>query len=155
MCCAEQGGTYIGDGTVCLPGDLCRPLCENCHDVSAVFYECFHFAGASTVCGSNACIVNTINTATCDPFEHRVGPPNRNTKTLPDDPWVVQEVRSLEDSSCANHWPGDFHVWMERYYGCDECYQDVPIRTRCDTFGCEGTFEYRQERNPRRACGCP
>ncbi len=153
-CCQNQGGVYQGDGTVCLPGDLCSPICEDCHAVSAVLYECFHIGTAP--CGTAACIVNTINTATCDFFPSRIGPPNCNTKTLATEPWVVQEVWRLQDLSCANYQPGDFQVWMERFYGCGtECVQDGPIKTRCDTFGCEGAFDFTQSRFPRRACGCP
>ena len=157
LCCAQQGGTYQGEGTTCTPADLCRPECENCHTISAVVYECSHPWDDGTItCGTAACIVNTINTATCDSFPYRLGQPNCNTKTLPNDPWVVQEVRGLLDSSCANYWPGDFHDWMRQFYGCGtECFEDTPIRIRCDTFGCEGTLLYTRSRYPRRACGCP
>ena len=157
FCCDQQGGSYQGDGTTCSPADKCRPRCENCRTVSAVFYECSHSSG-SDACSTTYCIENAIDTATCDFFPYRLGEPNCDTKTLPNVPWVVQRVRLLLDASCANYWPGDYHERMPLFnFGCQTTCDpwDGPIRTRCDTFDCLGALASTQPRIPGYGCGCP
>jgi hypothetical protein len=155
-CCAAQGATYLGSDTVCLPADLCRPVCENCHNVSFAFDECAHFTtDPNEPCSTTQCIRNMIDTATCDFFLSRIGPPQCNTHELTTGTWATQELRDLVDASCASFDEGPFHLLTTLYRGCGTNCTGNEALMRCDTLGCEGILAATGSRRPARTCGCP
>ncbi len=155
-CCFSQGGFYLGEDTVCLPDDLCRPVCENCHSISFEFYECAHYTSdPNEPCDATHCIRNTIDTAGCERFPHRYGPSKCNTRELTTGTWAVQEVVELQDMSCASYHDGPPHHLTTLYKGCGATCAAENILMRCDTFGCEGPAVDIFERKPGRSCGCP
>lgn len=160
LCCQQQGGTYQGDGTTCSPGDLCRPKCENCHNVAGVFFECGHYTpDPNEPCDQYACIQNTVDTNTCDSFPYRLGTPQCNTSPVASyQQEIFQVIYDLPLPTCETSNPGDYYVWQPIYYGCSgSCYPDPPIRFRCDTGPCGG--QLRQvppvPRGWKKKCGCP
>jgi len=144
----------MGEDTVCLPADLCQPACENCHNVSFVFYECGHGA-ADDPCSTTHCFRNTIDTATCEFFPSRLGPPKCNTQELATGRWARQEVIGLEDASCASYDDGPPHHLITLYKGCGATCATENILMRCDALGCEGPVVDIFDRTPARSCGCP
>jgi len=154
-CCFSQGGFYLGEDTVCLPEDICRPVCENCHNVSFVFYECGHYTeDPNEPCSTTECFRNVINTATCEFFPSRLGPPQCNVRVSSTGNWAVQYVMELQDASCVSYHDGPFHLLTTFYEGCMFC-DPHPIMVRCDTLGCEGRWVHTFERKGARSCGCP
>ncbi|MFH1111082.1 MAG: hypothetical protein V1790_18085 [Planctomycetota bacterium] len=161
-CCAQQGGTYQGDGTTCTPGDLCRPKCENCHSVSLTFYECGHYVSDPLgPCAQDECFENVMLTASCDSFPYRKGPARCDT----------YEIVGVEEFISKSYWlsipeicettnPGGFHPWQELYFGCGETCDlkpDPPTGVRCDTGPCGGRYFVGgdEKRGTKKACGCP
>jgi len=154
-CCFSQGGFYMGEDTVCLPDDLCRPVCENCQNVSLVFYEYAHYTeDPNELCSTTECFENRIDIATCEFFPSRLGPPKCNVQVSSTGIWAVQDVMELEDASCASYHDGPFHLLTTFYEGCRFC-TPHPIMVRCDTFGCEGRWVRTYERRGARSCDCP
>ncbi len=158
QCCIDQGGTYLGAGTVCLPSDLCMPACENCHAVSMTFYECGHFTpNPSEPCAQDTCIRDVLLTASCDNFPNRVGPAKCNTFDTGVAGEVVQTLYSLSiPEICSTSNPGGFHLWTKTYSGCGTTCTGQPWLVRCDTGPCGGQAIDTSERGIMHDCtGCP
>ena len=164
-CCAQQGGTYQGDGTTCTPADLCRPKCENCHTVSTTFYECGHYLDNPLgPCAQDECFANVMETASCDSFPYRKGPRRCDTYEIagdPPPPEVVSKSYWLSiPEICETTNPGGFHVWRELYSGCGtvcDLNPNPPSGVRCDTGPCGGEYfpGGDEKRGKKKACGCP
>ncbi|MEK6674940.1 MAG: hypothetical protein AABZ47_04710, partial [Planctomycetota bacterium] len=162
-CCEAQNKTYQGNGSQCNPSDICRPKCENCHPVIAVYYECGHFPDNPLgPCGLTSCITNTIISASCDSFPYRLGPAKCNTFNTGIDGEVIQVlyILPIPFPNCQTSNPGGFHTWQQIYWGCGTtCIQDIPYQVRCDTGPCGGIIADEippQLRGMRKSCtGCP
>jgi hypothetical protein len=153
-CCAEEGGAYLGAGTACTPGDLCRPVCENCHSVTGTFAECEH--AMTGPCDPTHCIRNTIDTVSCDYYWYRLGDSECNTSLLSSGTYMIQERVPLTNMSCAPTDPGGFHVWTTLYAGCGGQCVGENQNVRCDVPACVGEAEFPPEpRGPATVCGCP
>lgn len=163
-CCIQQSKTYLGNGTTCTPGDLCRPKCENCHSVNDVFYECGHYTrNPLEPCDQTHCIVDTLQSATCDSFPYRLGPPKCDTKDTGIPGEVMQILYELPiPMSCNTSSPGGYHDWVSIYSGCGTTCAPNPFgpwRVRCDSGPCGGAPDPNfppQPRGTKKACGaCP
>jgi len=141
LCCQQEGGAYQGNGTKCTPGDLCRPLCENCHTVNMTFYECRHTT-ASEPCRLTECTQNTLNSASCDPFPYRKGDAKCKTFDTGMPGEVVQDLFVLPiPTVCETTHPGELREWTTVYYGCGTDCDGTMWRVRCDTGPCGGTLD--------------
>jgi len=157
-CCAQQGGTYHGDGTICSPADICRPQCENCHALNMTFYECRHQTTDPTEpCSLTECTQNTMTTFTCDSFPHRLGPPRCDTFDTGVGAEVIQTRFSLPiPTVCVTSDPGGFHVWTANYSGCGTTCTRKRLFVRCDTEPCEGVVVLETPRGTIKVCNsCP
>ncbi len=163
-CCAQQNGTYQGDGTTCTPGDLCKPKCENCHPVISTFYECGHSLGdpwgGLGPCDQSSCHELVMNTASCDSFPHRKGPARCDTFPVVGVEEVRLRVYTLSTPEiCTATDEGGMHLWQELYFGCGPACDPLnpPHRVRCDTGPCGGLYfpGADEPRGTKKACGCP
>jgi hypothetical protein len=158
-CCAQQGGTYQGDGATCSPEDLCRPKCENCHTVNVTFNECRHTTiDPAEPCSLSQCTRNIMESASCDSFPHRVGPPKCDTSEPLLVPEVVQAGWDLPiPMICETSNSGGFHEWTTTRHGCGTSCIAYHWMVRCDTASCETEDppDRLSPRGIRGACGCP
>ncbi len=161
-CCAQQGGTYQGDGSACTPADLCRPKCENCHAVNLTMHECGHYiSNPLGPCAQDECFENVMLTASCDSFPYRKGPARCDTYEIVDVEEFVSKSYWLSiPEICETTNPGGFHPWQELYFGCGEACDlkpNPPTGVRCDTGPCGGRYFVGgdEKRGTKKACGCP
>jgi hypothetical protein len=156
-CCQQQGGAFQGDGTPC-SGDLCKPRCDNCHDISGTYFECGHATDdPAEPCASNWCIEDTLASATCDKHPNRVGPAQCNTDLAFVGYLVVAQIYDTTSNPCIPLDTSPLHVWIMAHRGCgqNECVNSA-VNVRCDTHGCGGIpVGAPQGRGIRRTCGCP
>jgi len=155
VCCQQQGGTYQGDGTSCTPEDLCRPWCENCHQVIATFNECAH-EGANDDCSPIECFRNILDTATCDFLAHRRGPSKCDTRNTGILGGLQQNwVWVISPAFCNPTWSGGLRPWVTIYNGCGGACYPQGLSVRCDAPSCDGPAYHTEPLGTIRVCGCP
>ena len=157
-CCDASGDAYLGAGTKCQPGDLCRPACENCQTVQDDFFECGHFTpDPAEECSPAFCIHNELSTASCESFPYRAGPPDCRTF----DTGIAGEVvQSLYDqpvpTACTPSSTGGYHLWKKIYSGCGTSCGERSYFVRCDTTPCTGNPISTRRLGTILSCsGCP
>ena len=157
LCCGQQGGSFRGDGTTCTPSDLCMPRCDNCHEITATYFECGHATDdPAEPCAPDWCIEDMLASATCDKHPHRVGAAQCNTDLAFVGALVYQQRYDTTQNPCIPQDTSPLHVWIMAHRGCayDECVNS-PVNVRCDTFGCGGVpLGNPAPRGVRRVCGC-
>jgi len=157
-CCSAEGGTFYGAGTTCVPADICRPECENCHSLNLIFNECRHeTADPAEPCSMIECTKNWMESSTCDYFPHRLGPPQCNTA----DTGAAGEVMQIRyllpiPTICVSSNPGGFHEWTTTWAGCGSTCDGALHIVRCDTTPCQGQIVSEEPRGTIKACNfCP
>jgi hypothetical protein len=153
-CC---NGSCCPEGQCCVNGECKDPICDNCHSISDTAYECGHYE-SSTTCASDFCIIEVLDTATCDYHPNSTCPSKCNVEAVVGQPAVLQRKVNLNSPICmTGGQPVQYHVWHQIYYGCGTCSAEPPWRTACETFGCPGEVEYSVPRGAKTACAgtCP
>ena len=156
ICCY---GSCCDPGQCCVNGECVDPMCDNCHSVSDIIYECHHWATDpnGTPCSTIECIKNVMNTATCD-YKGDDWPcrKSRCDTTLVDplDP-PGEIIQTIHDSPCTGGTV-DWETWKELHYGCTEgCWLQAYTKS-CEVFWCaDNPIPGRGgPRGSKKKCGC-
>ena len=151
--CSQTTGTPCNNdvaccnGKCCDPGQCCDngvckgPICDNCQSFSNTAYECYHGPG-DTICACNMCIINIVNTATCDPHPDSPCPPNCPMAPATGNPPASYQFLILSTSVCSRCGDSVYpaNLWFKYYQGgCTRCdtYREW---TACETSVCPGTM---------------
>ena len=158
-CCDDETETCC-DGkccdkeTECCDNGVCKkPICDNCHSLQDTVFECGH-TEYDTHCQSDWCIIDVMDTATCD-YNPNTNCPSKCTAETASGPEVMQY--KVTSSGCLTGGdPVQFGTWQIQYYGCPTCAPHFH-ETACETFGCPGTIIDTAPRGVKKACTatCP
>jgi hypothetical protein len=147
--------------------------CDNCTTILEFYYECFHTDPVSPDCDMNKCMVNVLETATCQPNQGedaegcdvqqqaRPGVPSGYPESQV---WVYEMTDPIEQP-CVTLSSG-YEVWRRTYYGCDppedpynaNC-SERKHNAACHTTICSGQgptllIEIKDRYPARMQCGC-
>lgn len=146
-----------GDPTKCCVNRVCKgPICDNCHSLSDTAYECGHYED-STTCASDFCIIDVLDTVTCDYHPDSPCPSNCKVEAVTGQPAEWQHKIILNEPNCLTGGdPVHYEDWHKIYSGCVTC-STIIWQNSCETFGCPGTEEYSAPRGDKMACAgnCP
>lgn len=147
-----------GDPTKCCINGECKdPICGNCHSISDTAFECGHYID-STTCASDWCIIDELNTATCDYHPDSTCPSNCKVNAVPGQPAVLQSKVDLNFPNCLTGGePVQYEEWHKTYQGCGTC-SIGNWQTSCETFGCPGPIVATYPRGSKMECAgenCP
>lgn len=129
------------------------PNCCECGSVSKVFNECGHIR-ASSVCASDWCIRNEINTASC--FQKAATGTTDCRIRLGTGPLVVQRLILLPNGGCPT--AGNSVTYATKttvYSSCSSCTPGnaINIKTACDVTSCPaGEEACSSNRGQRHTC---
>ncbi len=141
----------------CCDDGICKgPICDNCHSISDTTYECGHYA-SSTNCASDWCIIDVLDTVTCDYHPDSPCPSYCKVEAVVGQPAVLQRKVIMDSPTCLTGGePVQYEDWHTTYQGCGTCSIQT-WRTSCETFGCPGTEEYTAPRGNKMTCAgtCP
>ena len=135
------------------PGGGTPVNCCQCGSVSKVFNECGHLA-SSTVCASDWCIKNVINTASC--FQKAASGVTDCRIQQGIGPWAVQHLILLPNGGCPTGGNAvRYATKVTVYKSCSACTPGsaMPIQTACDITSCPaGEEACTSNRGTRMAC---
>jgi hypothetical protein len=151
ICC---NGTCCDPNECCIDGICVEPICDNCHPINDTAFECGHYEW-STTCASNWCIIDVLDTATCDFHPDSQCPSKCAVEVAPGEPpppavWQYQVI--LNSPICMTGGePVEYHDWNTIYFGCETCSTET-YKTACETFGCPGNIVDSARRGTKMIC---
>jgi len=155
-CLCVNDDSKCNTNQCCIGGNCVDPICDNCHSVSEVLWECYHGKDDpnGTPCLRITCIQNVLNSATCD----YKGPDWTCPKSRCDTTWVFplqgEIIQTIHDSPCTGGTVNR-QIWKSLYYGCTGCNLQ-PWQKSCEVFWCANNPipDLGGPRGDKKKCGC-
>ena len=156
-CCEPEhaccNGTCCEPGQCCINGECVEPMCDNCHMVSMMVYECGH-TQSDILCQGWYCIRNSIVSASCD-YKGDDWPCRKSKcNTSPDGNLKSRQAIVLASFCPEVGQPVVYTEAIRLYFGCSDCTGE-PYTAACWTGDCRGDLLGIEESYQKYKCGCP